>query len=607
MRRPPCVYFSLLTRGGVRPLLYFQEHTPAQTGPVLRHDMNVPSREEFEGWDHAQVAFFLSRNKMQDCAATVNKLKMNGQRFLGLSDGDMSKFSLIHQPQLQKIVLDIKKSDGSLLNKLRRLKSKPSPKVPARDYRGESSLNRMETRAAKITHDDDARGDEKLSDVENDMYEDPREDQDDSYEPPPSHIAFTTTPTVSLARGEYLGDRRDRPCRPPRKPLRPGKGSKQLPPEPTQPASDEEDYVNPNCSNDDDNYVEPEENPSPDPVVHAGARAGKDRPMLHTPLAERSPSPDFYEVPDKEVGFKLQPLQENSLSSPASRACPIPTTSSHLLPPRPSPRGNRGRSPAIQEPVDDDYEVCDPADNSGDKPDEHSLPGPLSRNKTPKPSVGGEKYFSGHWVTLLFMMLKIIAFLFLLQKPVLKPREFENRSPSVWISTSRTLPAMQTDQKPPAKAFTLDMKWPKMPFPPLTPPKPANKGSVSVEKRSTDQDMDSDISKKPWYAGACDRRTADNVLCRSNKSGAFMVRKSSGQDPQQPYTLVVFYNSRVYNIPIRFIATTQQYALGREKRGEEHFSSVSHIIENHQRTPLVLIDSQSNTKDATKLCFPSRP
>ncbi|KAM8859285.1 B-cell linker protein isoform 10-T11 [Spinachia spinachia] len=550
MRRPPCVYFSLLTRGGVRPLLYFQEHTPAQTGPVLRHDMNVPSREEFEGWDHAQVAFFLSRNKMQDCAATVNKLKMNGQRFLGLSDGDMSKFSLIHQPQLQKIVLDIKKSDGSLLNKLRRLKSKPSPKVPARDYR-------------------DARGDEKLSDVENDMYEDPREDQDDSYEPPPSHIAFTTTPTVSLARGEYLGDRRDRPCRPPRKPLRPGKGSKQLPPEPTQPASDEEDYVNPNCSNDDDNYVEPEENPSPDPVVHAGARAGKDRPMLHTPLAERSPSPDFYEVPDKE---------ENSLSSPASRACPIPTTSSHLLPPRPSPRGNRGRSPAIQEPVDDDYEVCDPADNSGDKPDEHSLPGPLSRNKTPKPS-----------------------------KPVLKPREFENRSPSVWISTSRTLPAMQTDQKPPAKAFTLDMKWPKMPFPPLTPPKPANKGSVSVEKRSTDQDMDSDISKKPWYAGACDRRTADNVLCRSNKSGAFMVRKSSGQDPQQPYTLVVFYNSRVYNIPIRFIATTQQYALGREKRGEEHFSSVSHIIENHQRTPLVLIDSQSNTKDATKLCFPSRP
>ena len=48
-----------------------------------------------------------------------------------------------------------------------------------------------------------------------------------------------------------------------------------------------------------------------------------------------------------------------------------------------------------------------------------------------------------------------------------------------------------------------------------------------------------------------------------------MVRKSSGQDAQQPYTLVVFYKGRVYNIPVRYIPTTQQYALGREKKGEE--------------------------------------
>uniref|UniRef100_A0A3Q1G374 Uncharacterized protein n=1 Tax=Acanthochromis polyacanthus TaxID=80966 RepID=A0A3Q1G374_9TELE len=40
--------------------------------------------------------------------------------------------------QLQKIVQDIKKNDGSFLNKLRRLKSKPVPNVPARDYRGKN-------------------------------------------------------------------------------------------------------------------------------------------------------------------------------------------------------------------------------------------------------------------------------------------------------------------------------------------------------------------------------------------------------------------------------------------------------------------------------------
>lgn len=31
----------------------------------------------------------------------------------------------------------------------------------------------------------------------------------------------------------------------------------------------------------------------------------------------------------------------------------------------------------------------------------------------------------------------------------------------------------------------------------------------------------------------------------------------------------MFYNRRVYNIPIRFIESTRQYALGREKNGEE--------------------------------------
>uniref|UniRef100_A0A3Q2CHX9 SH2 domain-containing protein n=1 Tax=Cyprinodon variegatus TaxID=28743 RepID=A0A3Q2CHX9_CYPVA len=81
--------------------------------------------------------------------------------------------------------------------------------------------------------------------------------------------------------------------------------------------------------------------------------------------------------------------------------------------------------------------------------------------------------------------------------------------------------------------------------------------------------QDGDVYNKPWFASTCDRKTADDALLRSNMDGAFLVRKSSGQDVQQPYTLVVFYNGRVYNIPIRFVPSTRQYALGREKKGEE--------------------------------------
>nr|XP_046257763.1 B-cell linker protein isoform X2 [Scatophagus argus] len=510
--------------------------------------MNLPSREECEGWDQTQVAFFLCKNKMQECAATVTRLRIDGQRLLNLSDSDMSKFSLIHQPQLQKIVQDIRKNDSGLLNKLRRLKSKPLPKLPARDYR-----------------DDDQQSE---PDYDNEMYEDPREDQDDSYEPPPSHRVFTTTPSASFQKGEYLDNCRTQPNQPSRKPLRPDKASKKLPPEPTHMGSDEEDYINPDGSNDDDNYVEPAENPPSNPMMHCGSRAGRDLPMLPTPSPECEPSPDFYEVPDKE---------NNSLSLPTSRASrlsPIPTTHSHSLPPKPSPRVNVRRSPTpVQEPTDnDEYEVCDPEDSTSDKPAEGPpplRPKPLPRERSPKPPLK--------------------------PRPDLKPREFE----------SRTLPVMQTEQKPPPKAFTLDMKRPKIPPPQFTSA-PANRGSFCAENGSVDQDKDADICNKSWYA-ACDRKTADDALFRSNKDGAFMVRKSSGQDAQQPYTLVVFYNSRVYNIPVRFIPTTQQYALGREKRGEEYFRSVSHIIENHKRIPLVLIDSQSNTKDATKLCYPVKP
>uniref|UniRef100_A0A671V195 B cell linker n=1 Tax=Sparus aurata TaxID=8175 RepID=A0A671V195_SPAAU len=455
--------------------------------------MNLPSREECEGWDEAQVAFFMCKNQMQECAATVNRLRINGQRLLSLSDSEMSKFSLIHQPQLQKIVQDIKKNDGSLLNKLRRLKGKPLPKVPARDYRGKN----------RVIITDSTRSD-------NDMYEDPHEEQDDSYEPPPSsHRVFTTTPSASFPTGEYLDNCRNRPQRPPRKPLRPVRASKQLPPEPTQMTSDEEDYINPDGSNDDDNYIEPSENPPTKSTMHGGTRAGRDLPMLPTPSPECPPSPGRYNNPAASR-YKLPPIP--------------PTKQSHSLPPKPSPRLNMRRSPhTVQEPTgEDEYEVCDPDD-----------------------------------------------------------------------SECHTLPLSQTEPKPQQKAFTLDMKRPK--------------GSVSAENESTDQDKDADVYKKSWYANTCDRKTADDVLFRLNIDGAFMVRKSSGQDAQQPYTLVVFYKGRVYNIPVRYIPTTQQYALGREKKGEEHFSTVSHIIENHQRHSLVLIDSQNNTKDATKLCYPVKP
>ena len=51
----------------------------------------------------------------------------------------------------------------------------------------------------------------------------------------------------------------------------------------------------------------------------------------------------------------------------------------------------------------------------------------------------------------------------------------------------------------------------------------------------------------------------------------YCIRKSSGGG-DRPYTLAVFYENKVYNLPVRRRAD-RKYALGAEKRGE-HVSCV---------------------------------
>ncbi|XP_055018816.1 B-cell linker protein isoform X2 [Boleophthalmus pectinirostris] len=455
--------------------------------------------------------------------------------------------------QLQKIVQDIKKNDGSILDKLRRFKNKSVPRLPARDYRGED------------------REDSEDSDPEydNETYEAPG--VDDSYEPPPSHQqrVFSSGP---LPRGEYVDSCRGPPNRPLKKPHHAGRAGKRLPlpPRPNHQDNDEEDYISPDGSNDDDNYIEPEEHPP------QRGRAVRNLPKVPE---HRPSSPDCYEVPDTEMKPQLKP-QVKPPPPVLNRLCPVPSQT-HSLPPTPSPR-LPPRSPTPEPTGDDEYEVCDANDKcSGDKPKESRPlphPKPRPRQRSPKPPI----------------------------KPKLpaKPsfREFDS-------NTNRTLPATPSEAvTPPSKTFSLDMKRPKLPVPHFMSHKQTDqKLPDAPDSGSAEEDKEAELQSKPWFADSCDRRTADDVLVQSNQDGAFLVRKSSGHDAQQPYTLVVLYNGRVYNIPIRFLPSSQQFALGREKKGEEYFSSLTHIIEHHQRTPLVLIDSQSNNKDATRLCVPVKP
>lgn len=49
----------------------------------------------------------------------------------------------------------------------------------------------------------------------------------------------------------------------------------------------------------------------------------------------------------------------------------------------------------------------------------------------------------------------------------------------------------------------------------------------------------------------------------------FLVRDCSKKSNTEPYVLVVYYGRRVYNIKVRFLEDSQQYALGTGLRGDD--------------------------------------
>ncbi|XP_063019511.1 B-cell linker protein isoform X2 [Melospiza melodia melodia] len=596
----------------------------------------LPSQEEFENWTAFQVADLLRQFGMPESAVVVEKLCMSGSHFLNASEYELSRFKTMHQPKLQKMVHDIKKNESGIINKFKNLKKKPPPSLPQRDYASEHADDEEEQWSDDF--DSDYENPDDHSDSE--MYVVPSEENpDDSYEPPPSEKEKKKIPSAfPISRGEYADNRpshqklppmnkplpstpspaMSRPKKPcvPSMPLPSPAAKPKVPPKPKECSDDEDNYIVP-VDNDDDNYIQPTEGSTSLPTrspVNRYMKTTKPAPPISPKPSLTSVMQEVYEVPEEEEKpspppvtrftkplmfmpaqstehshmhsmTRESPKQDNSrniLPVPRSRLHPKPdheannndesqrfnNTQESRFPtgaaPSPLPRGLKKTSNAVISP-----KPCLPSRET------------LTANEE-KPTVPDRRRNSSQELPL--PPLPSGAQKPLLQKPSILPR------PCVlWNQTKSPVDAQVT-------------------FSTLEVPEAVNRSlgtspPSSISSVSSSADQDAGVHRKAWYAATCDRKMAEDALYRSNKDGSFLIRKSSGQDSRQPYTLVVFYNRRVYNIPIRFIESTRQYALGREKSGEERFDSVAEIVENHQRTSLVLIDSQNNTKDSTKLKY----
>ncbi|CDQ79432.1 unnamed protein product [Oncorhynchus mykiss] len=84
------------------------------------------------------------------------------------------------------------------------------------------------------------------------------------------------------------------------------------------------------------------------------------------------------------------------------------------------------------------------------------------------------------------------------------------------------------------------------------------------------------------------------------QDGAFLVRDSSKRSSIQPYTLMVLYQDKVYNIQIR--CEQNEFLLGTGLKVSETYPMVAHIIAHYRQSPLLLIDAKNRGSGQQSQC-----
>ncbi|XP_032042819.1 cytokine-dependent hematopoietic cell linker [Aythya fuligula] len=130
---------------------------------------------------------------------------------------------------------------------------------------------------------------------------------------------------------------------------------------------------------------------------------------------------------------------------------------------------------------------------------------------------------------------------------------------------------------------------------------------VKREIKSLTQPIEKDLNKYEWYIGEYDRHEAEVALLQENTDETFLVRDCSKKSNTEPYVLVVYYGRRVYNIKVRFLEDSQQYALGTGLRGNDKFNSVKEIIDFYKYVPITLIDGKDKAGSRREQCYLSYP
>uniref|UniRef100_A0A8W8IWN1 SH2 domain-containing protein n=1 Tax=Magallana gigas TaxID=29159 RepID=A0A8W8IWN1_MAGGI len=450
----------------------------------------------------------------------------------------------------------------------------------------------------------------------------------------------------ALQQRNRVNQRQEKPPQPeepaiPPRPGRPGRSgnvpSPQQPPVP-RPGRRGRDPIPVPEPEDQPTYEDPDETDhAPAPPPSRGGRRPAPKPAEPIPSPQSDWPEDFYEDPDQkttpaplpERPKKTKPPMPKQKDSPLSRTISEPDQPApppprhgheriHKRAPIPEPINtqdsddsssnmgtvkksdyekpdNRGTStakkPLPKAPENDymamankavkcddedeeDYERPDPADLPQPLPpvprESRAVPKPKGRAALPSPSTESGKKLPAGAVPIIGLQPEVK------ESPKMKHSSRDVTPPPV--PSSRTPHRGSQDENIPPS------------IPPSKPPGRTAQSSVIDRPPPPVPGTDEfDISQQYWYQSV-NRTEADEALKGFGKNGTFLIRPST--KAAQPYTLQIYNNGKVYNLPIRQ-RDDSTYALGKEKKGEQTFETVNDLVEFFRKHTLILAAGDS--------------
>ncbi|XP_021342028.1 serine/arginine repetitive matrix protein 1-like isoform X5 [Mizuhopecten yessoensis] len=162
---------------------------------------------------------------------------------------------------------------------------------------------------------------------------------------------------------------------------------------------------------------------------------------------------------------------------------------------------------------------------------------------------------------------------------------------------AETPPVLKSNKKEPKKEPVVERVPPRS-----LPPPPKGGGSrplptvPPVNDQFADEvdDTEEDLSCYDWFRRNMTRQEGDTKLKQNSQNGMFAIResnkKSADGDPR-PYTLMIFNDKKVYNLPIRKRISDGHYAMGNPKPREETFPKLADLVAFFSKRMIVLAGS----------------